>query len=64
MPSSAEPLFIQMHPGDNVAIVANDGGLAAGTTAASGLTLRERIAQGHKSPMTAALPPAPRPRRA
>ena len=37
-----------MHERDNVAIVANDGGLPAGTTFPSGLTLRERVPQGHK----------------
>ena len=47
MPSS-KPLLIRMHPGDNVAIVANDRGLAAGTTLPSGLTLREQVPQGHK----------------
>ena len=59
-PSTAQvrpPLTIRMHERDNVAIVAivaNDGGLAAGTTFPSGLTLperltlRERVPQGHK----------------
>ena len=42
------PLYIRMHPADNVAIVANDGGLDAGTTFDSGLTLREKVPQGHK----------------
>ena len=42
------PLFITMHALDNVAIVANDGGLGAGATFANGLTLVERVAQGHK----------------
>jgi galactarate dehydratase len=42
------PLYILMHPADNVAIVANDGGLDAGTTFESGLTLREKVPQGHK----------------
>ena len=42
------PLFITMHPGDNVAIVANDGGLPPGTVFPSGLALRERVPQGHK----------------
>jgi galactarate dehydratase len=42
------PLTIVMHPADNVAIVANDGGLPAGTTFPSGLTLREKVPQGHK----------------
>jgi galactarate dehydratase len=42
------PLTIRMHPGDNVAIVANDGGLAAGTVLDGGLVLREQVPQGHK----------------
>ena len=42
------PLFITMHAADNVAIVANDGGLAAGTVFASGLTLVDKVPQGHK----------------
>lgn len=44
----SQPLYITMHPADNVAIVANDGGLPAGTTFASGLALREKVPQGHK----------------
>jgi galactarate dehydratase len=50
MPESSlqKPLLIFMHERDNVAIVANDGGLPAGTTFPSGLTLRERVPQGHK----------------
>ena len=43
-----EPLTIRMHERDNVAIVANDGGLPAGTVLASGLTLRDQVPQGHK----------------
>lgn len=42
------PITIQMHPADNVAVVANDGGLAAGTSIKDGLLLLERIPQGHK----------------
>ena len=49
------PLTIRMHDSDNVAIVANDGGLEAGTVlaaAAGGLTpgplLLDRVPQGHK----------------
>jgi len=42
------PLYITMHEADNVAIVANDGGLPAGTCFPSGLTLREKVPQGHK----------------
>ncbi len=37
-----------MHASDNVAIVANNGGLAAGTTLPSGLQLLDRVPQGHK----------------
>ncbi len=41
-----------MHPDDNVAIVANDGGLPAGTAMTgglvTGLTLRDKVPQGHK----------------
>jgi galactarate dehydratase len=42
------PLTIRMHDRDNVAIVANDGGLPAGTPLASGLVLRDAVPQGHK----------------
>ena len=42
------PLTIRMDERDNVAIVANDGGLAAGTTLPSGLVLVDRVPQGHK----------------
>ena len=42
------PLTIRMHADDNVAIVANDGGLAAGSVLADGLQLRDRVPQGHK----------------
>jgi len=45
---SCPPLHITMHPADNVAIVANDGGLPAGTAFPSGLTLRDKVPQGHK----------------
>jgi galactarate dehydratase len=43
-----QPLTILMHPADNVAIVANDGGLPEGTKLPSGLVLREKVPQGHK----------------
>jgi galactarate dehydratase len=42
------PHTICMSEADNVAIVANEGGLAAGTVLASGLVLAERVPQGHK----------------
>lgn len=46
-PASA-PLYITMRDDDNVAIVANSGGLRPGARFASGLTLIEQIPQGHK----------------
>jgi galactarate dehydratase len=45
---SRAPLTIRMHERDNVAIVANDGGLPAGSSLASGLVLKDRVPQGHK----------------
>ena len=45
---ASTPLTITMHPSDNVAIVANDGGLPADTVLPSGLTLRDAVPQGHK----------------
>ncbi len=51
--TASSPLLIAMHPSDNVAIVANDGGLAAGTLLpdngpGAGLVLRDKVPQGHK----------------
>jgi galactarate dehydratase len=46
-------LTIRMHPADNVAIVANDGGLNAGAVCPDGVVLIERIAQGHKVALVA-----------
>jgi galactarate dehydratase len=48
MPTQTLPLTISMHPSDNVAIVANDGGLPAGTVLTSGLVLKDKVPQGHK----------------
>jgi galactarate dehydratase len=48
---NASPRLIRLHPQDNVAIVANEGGLPAGTllpAPAAGLTLREHVPQAHK----------------
>ena len=42
------PLYIAMRDDDNVAIVANSGGLRPGARFACGLTLVEQIPQGHK----------------
>ncbi|MEZ7896156.1 MAG: galactarate dehydratase [Thauera sp.] len=46
--TARSPLTIRMHPADNVAIVANDGGLPAGTVLPDGLVLREHVPQAHK----------------
>lgn len=46
--TAVKPLTIRMHERDNVAVVANNGGLAAGTLLPSGLTLRDAVPQGHK----------------
>jgi galactarate dehydratase len=46
--TAPSPLIIRMHERDNVAIVANDGGLSAGTSLPGGLVLREKVPQGHK----------------
>ncbi|MCY4746751.1 galactarate dehydratase [Pelomonas sp. UHG3] len=51
------PLTIRMRDEDNVAIVANDGGLPAGTVLpagvpGAGLVLRDKVPQGHKVALT------------
>ena len=45
---TTSPLTIRMHAADNVAIVANNGGLPSGTTLSDGLVLRDAVPQGHK----------------
>jgi galactarate dehydratase len=47
-PELPAPRHIRMHAADNVAIVANDGGLPAGTVMADGLRLVDKVPQGHK----------------
>jgi galactarate dehydratase len=47
-PRAGEPLYIRLREEDNVAIVANQGGLHPGATFADGLQLVEQIPQGHK----------------
>ena len=42
------PRLIRMHANDNVGIVVDDFGLAAGTRIDTGVHLRERVPQGHK----------------
>jgi len=53
------PLTIRMHERDNVAIVANDGGLPPGSVLAGGLVLCDRVPQGHKVALTAIAADAP-----
>ena len=43
-----QPHTLRMHANDNVAIVANVGGLPAGTTLPSGVVLKDKVPQGHK----------------
>ena len=47
-----QPRYIKLNARDNVAIVANDGGLPAGAVLPSGLTLREHVPQAHKVALT------------
>ena len=42
------PLYVQVHPADNVAIIVNEGGLRAGDRFACGLVVRESIPEAHK----------------
>ena len=51
-PADKPPLTVRMNDRDNVAIVASDGGLAAGTALPSGLVLVDRVPQGHKVAMS------------
>jgi galactarate dehydratase len=53
------PLCIQVHARDNVAIVANEGGLAAGTQLAGGLVLLDTIPEAHKVALLAIAPGDP-----
>lgn len=47
-----QPLYVQVHPNDNVAIIVNAEGLPSGAEFASGLRLREAIPQSHKVALT------------
>jgi galactarate dehydratase len=46
------PLYIQIHPHDNVAIIVNSKGLPKGTSFPCGLKLEEYVPQGHKVTLT------------
>lgn len=43
-----KPLFVQIHPADNVGIIVNPDGVAAGSVFAGGLSAAEAIPQSHK----------------
>jgi galactarate dehydratase len=43
-----DPLYVKVHPRDNVAIIVNPEGLPAGASFPDGLTLREAVPQSHK----------------
>ena len=43
-----QPHTILMNANDNVAIVANDGGLPMGAVLGNGVVLRDKVPQGHK----------------
>lgn len=47
-----KPLFIKVHPDDNVAIIVNKDGLPEGAVFSNGLKLIERVPQGHKVTLT------------
>jgi galactarate dehydratase len=46
--NNEQPLYIKVHPNDNVAIIVNNHGLPEGTRFSCGLTLMEHVPQGHK----------------
>ena len=47
MAATPKPTLIRMHALDNVAIVGNEGGLAAGTVLPGGVTLLDKVPQAH-----------------
>ena len=55
----SRPLYVQVHPDNNVAIVVNEGGLRAGARFDSGLVLTEDIPEAHKVALTDILAGAP-----
>jgi galactarate dehydratase len=52
MNTPLQPRYIRIHESDNVAVVVNPGGLAAGSQFRSGLTLAEAIPEVHKVALT------------
>jgi galactarate dehydratase len=47
-PYSDPPRYVRLHEDDNVAVIVNDGGVAAGARFDDGLHVREAIPQSHK----------------
>ena len=47
-----QPLFIKVHPDDNVAIIVTEGGLPAGARFEDDLVLREPVPEAHKVALT------------
>lgn len=47
------PRYIRLHEADNVAVIVNDGGVAAGAQFEGGLVARESIPQSHKVALAA-----------
>jgi galactarate dehydratase len=47
-PYREAPRHVRLHHADNVAVVVNDGGVAAGATFTDGLVTLESVPQGHK----------------
>lgn len=47
-PNPESPRYVRLHESDNVAVIVNDGGVAAGTELPGGLQVRESIPQAHK----------------
>ena len=58
-PTSKHPMYVQVDPSDNVAIVVNAGGLPAGTRFDSGLVLVEAVPEAHKVALADIPPGAP-----
>ena len=58
-PADTQPRFIRVHAGDNVAVVANRGGLRAGARLSCGVGLCEDIPEAHKVALADLAPGAP-----
>jgi galactarate dehydratase len=50
--NKSRPLYVQLQPQDNVAIIVNEGGLPTGTRFDNGLTLVDDIPEAHKVALT------------